>query len=121
VERVIVAADKSTELNEVTIVWQGGIATQHQVARPVGSYAQLSDFRRLTERITQLHHQGLHLGQIAAKLNDEGFVPPRRRGVFTAAGIGPLVRDLGLVGELFRDKLVGKDEWWDRSRNRGQF
>ena len=23
-----------------------------------------------------------------------------------------LARDLGLVGELFRDKLVGKDEWW---------
>jgi DNA invertase Pin-like site-specific DNA recombinase len=112
VERVIVATDKSTELNQVTIVWQGGIATQHQVARPVGSYAQLSDFRRLTERIKQLHHQGLHLGQIATKLNDEGFVPARRRGVFTAAGIGELVRDLGLVGELFRDDLVGNDEWW---------
>jgi hypothetical protein len=23
-----------------------------------------------------------------------------------------LVRDLGLVGELFRDDLVGEDEWW---------
>jgi DNA invertase Pin-like site-specific DNA recombinase/transposase-like protein len=112
VERVIVVADKSTELNQVTIVWHGGVATQHQVARPVGSYAQLSDFQRLTERITQLHHEGLHLAQIAEKLNDEGFVPPRRRGVFTEAGIGSLVRELGLVGELFRGDLVGKDEWW---------
>jgi transposase-like protein len=112
VERVIVVADKSTERNQVTIIWLGGIATQHQVARPVGSYAQLSDFQRLTERITQLHHEGLHLAQIAEKLNDEGFVPPRRRGVFTEAGIGSLVRELGLVGELFRGDLVGKDEWW---------
>src|SRR6185437_3480395 len=32
VERVIVVADKATELNEVTIVWQGGITTDHQVA-----------------------------------------------------------------------------------------
>jgi hypothetical protein len=112
VERVIVVADKSTELNQVTIIWQGGIATQHQVARPVGCYAQLSDFQRLTERITQLHHQGLHLAQIAAKLNEEGFVPPRRRGVFREATIGSLVRDLGLVGELFRDHLIGQDEWW---------
>jgi DNA invertase Pin-like site-specific DNA recombinase len=112
VERVTVVADKSTELNEVTIVWFGGLTTQHQVARPVGSYEQLRDYRRLTERITQLHHEGLHLAQIATKLNEEGFVPPRRRGAFTGAGIGSLVRDLGLVGELFRDDLVGKDEWW---------
>jgi DNA invertase Pin-like site-specific DNA recombinase len=112
VERVIVVTDKATELNEVTIVWHGGITTQHQVARPVGTYEQMKDYRRLTERITQLHRKGLHLAQIAAKLNDEGFVPPRRRGVFTQSGISSLVRDLGLVGELFRDGLVGKDEWW---------
>ena len=86
VERVIVVADKSTELNDVTIVWHGGVTTQHQVARPVGKYEQLKDYRRLTERVTQLHGQGLHLAQIAERLNDEGFVPPRRRGVFTEAG-----------------------------------
>ena len=112
VERVVVVADKATELNEVTIVWHGGVTTRHQVARPVGRYEQLKDFRRLTERIKQLHQEGLHLAQIAARLNAEGFVPPRRRGVFTAGTIGALVRELGLVGELFRDDLVGKDEWW---------
>jgi transposase-like protein len=112
VERVIVVADKATELNDVTIVWLGGITTQHHIARPVGSYEQLKDYRRLTERITQLHHEGFPLAQIAAKLNDEGFIPPRRRGVFTESGIGTLLRDLGLVGELFRDDLVGVNEWW---------
>jgi DNA invertase Pin-like site-specific DNA recombinase len=112
VERVTVVADKSTELCEVTIIWQGGFATQHRVARPVGTYAQLSDWRRLVDRVRQLHHEGLHLAQIAERLNDEGFVPPRRRGPFTVDGVGSLVRDLGLVGELFRDDLVGKDEWW---------
>jgi DNA-binding transcriptional MerR regulator len=112
VERVIVVTDKSSELNEVTIVWHGGIVTQHQVARPVGSYEQLKDYRRLTQRVSQLHRDGLHLAQIAERLNEEGFVPPRRRGVFTEGGIGALVRDLGLVGELFRDDLIEKDEWW---------
>ena len=112
VDRVIVVADKSTELNDVTIVWSGGVTTQHQVARPVGKYEQLRDYRRLTERVTQLHGQGLHLAQIAKRLNDEGFVPPRRRGAFTEATIGSFVRDLGLVGELFRDDLLAKDEWW---------
>ena len=112
VERVILVSDKSTENNHVTIVWQGGMTTQHEVARPVGTYTQLKDFRRLSERIGQLHREGLHLAQIAARLNDEGFVPPRRRGVFKEATIGSLMRELGLVGELFRDDLVEKDEWW---------
>jgi Recombinase zinc beta ribbon domain len=112
VERVLVVADRATELNGVTIVWQGGVTTRHPVARPVGRYEQLKDFRRLAERIKQLHQEGLHRAPIAARLNSEGFVPPRRRGAFTAGTIGSLVRDLGLVGELFRDDLVGEDEWW---------
>jgi hypothetical protein len=112
VERVIVATDKSSERNDVTIVWQGGFETRHQVARPVATYAQLKDIRCLTERVTQLHREGLHLAQIAERLNAEGFVPPRRRGGFTASGVGELMRDLDLVGELFRDDLVREDEWW---------
>src|SRR5262249_27583179 len=112
VERVILVADKASELNEVTIVWQGGLTTRHQVARPVSSYGQLKDYRRLTERIGELHRAGLFLAQIAEKLNEEGFVPPRRRGVYTESGVGALLRELGLVGELFRDDLLGEDEWW---------
>src|SRR5262249_4376705 len=112
VERVVVEIDKPSELNDVTIVWQGVLETCHQVARPVAIYAQLKDIRCLTERATQLHREGLSLAQIAARFNAEGFVPPRRRGGFTASGVGELMRDLGLVGELFRDDLLGKDEWW---------
>jgi DNA invertase Pin-like site-specific DNA recombinase len=112
VERVIVVTDKASELNQVTIVWQGGQTTHHQVARPVGRYEQLMNYRRLTERVSELHRQGLHRAAIADSLNEEGFVPPRRRGVFTESGIGTLLHDLGLVGELFRDNLLGQDEWW---------
>ena len=74
-------ADKATELSEVTIVWKGGLTTQHQVARPVGRYDQLKDYQRLTQRLEELHRQGLHRGTIAETLNAEGFVPtspPRR-------------------------------------------
>lgn len=111
VERVVVVVDQATELTDVTIVWKGGLTTQHQVARPVGSYEQLKDFRRLTERLKQLHRQGLHRGPIAAKLNAEGFVPPHRRGGFTELGVGALMRELGLVGEYFCDDLLQKHEW----------
>jgi hypothetical protein len=112
VERVILVADRTTELNEVTIVWHGGMATTHQVARPVGSFEQLKDYRKLTERIRELHAAGLHHFQIAAALNREGFSPPRRRGAFTKGCVGDLVRRLGLTDELFRNDLLRRNEWW---------
>lgn len=111
VERVIVVANQATELTDVTIAWKGGLTTQHQVARPVGRFEQLKDFERLKERLKQLHREGLHRGPIAAKLNAEGFVPPHRRGVFTELGVGALMRDMGLVGEFFRDDLLQENEW----------
>ena len=111
VERVVVAADQATELTDVTIVWKGGVETQHQVARPVGRYEQLKDYQRLTERLKELHQQGLHRGPIAEKLNAEGFVPPHRRGGFTELGVGALMRELGLVGGYFCDDLLQKHEW----------
>jgi DNA invertase Pin-like site-specific DNA recombinase len=111
VERVIVVASQTTELTDVTIVWKGGLTTQHQVARPVGRFEQLKDFERLKERLKQLHQEGLHRGPIAAKLNAEGFVPPHRRGVFNELGVGALMRDMGLVGEFFRDDLLQENEW----------
>jgi DNA invertase Pin-like site-specific DNA recombinase len=111
VDRVVVVADKASERNDVTIVWKGGLTTQHQVARPVGRYEQLQDYQRLTERLKELDRQGLHRGPIAEKLNAEGFVPPRRLGVFTEMGVGALMRELGLVGEYFRDDQLQRNEW----------
>jgi hypothetical protein len=78
VERVIVVTDKASELNEVTIVWQGGHTTQHQIARPVGSYEQLKDYRRLTERVIELHRAGLHRADIAGRLNDRSSQSDKR-------------------------------------------
>jgi len=112
VERVILIADRTTEGNEVTIVWRGGMETRHLVSRPVGSFEQLKDYQKLTERIRELHAAGLHHFQIADALNREGFVPPRRRGAFTKGCIGDLIRRLGLAGELFRADLLGRNEWW---------
>jgi DNA invertase Pin-like site-specific DNA recombinase len=111
VERVVVEADKASEHSDVTIVWKGGLTTQHQVARPVGRYDQLKDYQRLTQRLSELHRQGLHRGTIAETLNAEGFVPPRRRGVFTELGVGALMRELGLVGDYFREDLLKRNEW----------
>ncbi len=48
---------------------------------------------------------------IAERLNQEGFVPPRRRGVFTIGALAPIMKRLGLVGERYRDDLLGSHEW----------
>jgi DNA invertase Pin-like site-specific DNA recombinase len=112
VERVLVTVDRTSELNHVSIVWQGGMTTEHQIARPVMSFEQLKDYRGLTARIRELHAAGHHHFQIAETLNREGFAPPRRRGKFTKSGVGDLIRRLGLAGELFREDLLKRDEWW---------
>jgi hypothetical protein len=112
VQQVIIAVDRTTEWNDVTIVWQGGVTTKHQIARPVMCFEQLKDYRRLTERIRELHTAGFHHFQIAEALNREGFVPPRRRGTFTKSGISDLIRRLGLSGELFQDDMLKSNEWW---------
>lgn len=83
VERVILVADRTTGLNEVAIMWKGGMETKHEVSRPAHGFEQLKDYRKMTERIRDLHAEGLHHFQIADTLNLEGFVPPRRRGKFT--------------------------------------
>ncbi len=112
VERVVVLIDKASERNDVTIVWKGGLRTQHQLARPVSRFEHLTDYQRLSARVKELHRQGRHRGAIAAQLNAEGFVPPRRRGIFTEFGVSALMRKLKLVGEIFRDDLLQKHECW---------
>src|SRR6516164_4833959 len=72
VERVVVVIDKTSERNDVTIVWKGGLTTQHQLARPVSRFEHLKDYQRLIDRLKELHRQGLHRGQVAAQLNAEG-------------------------------------------------
>ena len=112
VEKVIVIPDKCSEWLEVTIMWQGGCLSQHQIARAVQGYEQLQDYEKLALRITELHAQGLTMPTIAETLNAEGFVPPRRQGNYNLNNLPAFMRKLGLVGELFRNTLLKENEWW---------
>jgi DNA invertase Pin-like site-specific DNA recombinase len=114
VERVVVHVEQRSEYVDVTIHWHGGFTSQHQVVRPVGCYTQLRDYDLLIARIKTLHQEGKTVPAIADRLNQEGFVPPRRRGTFSVRTLAPLLKQLGLVGELRRDDLLGPDEWWIR-------
>jgi hypothetical protein len=81
------------------------------IHKAVGCYRKLQDYDRLCDRIQELHSKGWHHPAIAEQLNKDGFVPPRRRGIFTYQNVGDLIRRLGLQGELFQDVLRA-NEWW---------
>ena len=110
----MVHVEQRSEYVDATIHWHGGFTSQHQVVRPVGRYTQLRDYDLLIARIKTLHREGKGVPAIAQQLNQEGFVPPRRRGVFSVRTLALLMQRLGLVGELYRDDLLGPDEWWIR-------
>jgi hypothetical protein len=114
VDNVIIHAEAKSEYVDATVNWHGGFSSQHQVVRPVSGYAQLRDYDRMVERIQQLHREGKTVPEIAMRLNQDGFIPPRRRGVFSVRTLAPLMERLGLVGELFRNELLQSNEWWLR-------
>ena len=97
VQRVVVAAQGESERVRVTIVWVGGGQTVGEVVRPVARLEQLSYYPQLCARVRQLAADGLAAGAIAARLNTEGYRPPKRRQRFGAQGVLALLERLGVV------------------------
>ena len=102
-----------SEFVDVTIHWAGGYESQHEIVRPVATYAQLRDFEPLMNRVVELREAGHAASEIANRLNAEGFYPPKRGGKFTAPVIYQLLKRRALIGnERRHDELLGSDEWW---------
>ena len=59
------------------IVWQTGAASEHSLQRRVHTYRDYIDVERLRQRITELNGAGKMDKEIAAILNQEGFVAAR--------------------------------------------
>jgi DNA invertase Pin-like site-specific DNA recombinase len=112
VEKVVVHVNNSSEYADVSIHWQGGFVSQHEVVRPVRSYKQLRDYDKLMDRIAALHHEGSTVAQIADCLNREGFSPPKRCGAFSPKQVCHLLRRRGLANEKSSTDQLGPDEWW---------
>ena len=112
VEKVVVHVKDDSEHVDVMIYWHGGFTSQHQVVRPVGSYEQLRDFDKLMDRVVELRHEGHTMAEIAASLNQEGFVPPKRRGKFYAELVRDLLLRRGLSNEKKSAGHLGAHEWW---------
>ena len=113
IERVVVKVPPDSEYVDVTLRWAGGHETDHQIVRPVATYAQLRNFDVLVDRVASLREAGHTAKQIAEVLNAEGFCPPKREGGYTVPVVYQLLKRRGLIGdERAHDKLLAKGEWW---------
>jgi len=115
VRQVVVQAQGTSEHVDVTIHWSGGFASLHRVRRPVARRDQLSDHAQLMERVAALRQQGRTAGQIAATLNEEGFIPPKRRATYNNQMVRELLVRSGHTS-WSRSRpgggVLGTDEWW---------
>lgn len=112
VEKVVVRVEHDSEYVGVTIHWHGGFTSQHEAVRPVKSYEQLRDFDKLLDRIAALRRDGRSAAKIAAALNREGFIPPKRQGVFSEELVRQLLSRRGLANEKTYKEQLGPHEWW---------
>jgi DNA invertase Pin-like site-specific DNA recombinase len=113
VRRVVVQVRCDSEFVDVTIHWVGGYESQHEIVRPVATYAQLQGFEQLMNRIVELRQAGHTASEIADALNSEKFYPPKRSGTFTVPVVYQLLKRRGLIGnERSHDELLGQNEWW---------
>jgi len=112
VEKIIVHVKKDSEYVDATIHWQGGFTSQHEIVRPVASYARMRDFPQLCERLIEMRKEGLNAAQMADKLNKEGFSPPRRSGPFYEELVRQLLCRQGISNEKTCLPSLAPHEWW---------
>jgi DNA invertase Pin-like site-specific DNA recombinase len=115
IERIVVAAQGSSERVQATIHWIGGGRSEVVFARPVAKLAHLSTYPQLCERVRQLTSERLPAWQIAERLNGEGYRPPKHAARFGAQSIRDLQRQLGLSRDRSRPTptdALGPNEWW---------
>jgi DNA invertase Pin-like site-specific DNA recombinase len=115
VRQVVAQAQGSSEHVDVTIHWSGAFASVHRVRRPVARHDQLSNHAQLMERVVALRQQGQTAPQIAATLNREGFIPPKRRATYNRQMVLQLLARSGL-SSWSRSRpdggVLSVDEWW---------
>lgn len=102
--------NRNSEHVDVTIHWQEGFISQHELLRPVRSYQQLAAVGQLRQRVTELHHAGNTTQQIAQRLSQEGYSPPQRCNPFSKEQVWRLLKCYGLTKTLDPVQLAPQ-EW----------
>jgi hypothetical protein len=115
VERITVGVRGQTEWVDVAIRWAGGLESRHEVCRPVKKYEQLSNYQALRDRMIELRRAGTTTGEIAGRLNREGFHPPHGPAQFTRSIVKQFLLRRGLLGpgtgRRISPQNLGRHEW----------
>ena len=115
VERVVVDTEGMSERVRVSVTWAGGAQTVGDLVRPVARLDQLSYYPQLCARVRALADDGLTAARIAARLNAEGFRPPKRRDSFGRRGVQEFLQRLGVRAgrpQVPPQDELEPDEWW---------
>jgi DNA invertase Pin-like site-specific DNA recombinase len=115
IERVVVTVSPDSPHVDLAIHWAGGFTSQHTLVRPVARYDQLDTYSQLMTRILELRGQRHTSGQIAERLNREGFRPPKRCETFNSQMVRTLLSRRGRTGRrpnAMEDHALGTGEWW---------
>jgi DNA invertase Pin-like site-specific DNA recombinase len=115
VEAVHVEVLGTSEKVRVQVHWAGGHRTKAEVIRPVAALTQLSYYPQLAARVRELVEAGLTAPQIADRLNQEGFRPPKRLEVFGTQAVRCMMRSMHIRAPQpyqTRGPVLGRHEWW---------
>ncbi|MFC1707683.1 recombinase family protein [Planctomycetota bacterium] len=115
IDRVVVRVEGETEWVEATVHWAGGQRTYTRFRRAVGRLDQLSNLSDIRDRLADLKGQGLTAGNIASRLNAEGWSTPRRAS-YNAGMVRKLLSRYGL-SQVRRSRpadlhKLDVNEWW---------
>ena len=116
VDRIVLNVDSSDAKVAMRVEWAGGAVRERILPRAVQGYECQKDWPRLTARLGELHASGLNPAAIAATLNDEGFIAPKRATRLSAGMVRRLLDRLGLRQRVPRCSAstgaLAPGEWW---------
>ena len=110
---VRIQVDTQSEHVAVQLCWQGDMISATTIKRSVSCYAQQASYPQLVVRLKEMNQGPLNAAQIAQKLNEEGFAPPKRTKQFSGAMVRRLLSELRLTGSprYGSDKGLSVDEY----------
>jgi DNA invertase Pin-like site-specific DNA recombinase len=113
VHRVLVAGEGTSERLQLTIEWVGGGTTAGNTTRPIRNIEHLSYYPQLCNRIRTLAQAGHPAGQIAERLEQEGYRPPKCAERFSRPAVLELMQRLGVHKPRTRRRAtLAVHEWW---------
>jgi len=116
-DEVVLSVDGESEQVQVELRWVGGHRTGTAVVRPVARFEQLSYYKSLITRLRELRREGLLVREIAEKLNQEKWRPPKRRATFNKSMVQNLLSRHRIVEAAVPIKPAARpalraNEWW---------